>query len=65
MKKFTLDWNVMKNWPPVLWGVFAGLVGIIGFIVYILIKMYVEVGILKYYCAALATFLIWFVHKAK
>jgi hypothetical protein len=65
MKKFTLDWNVMKTWPPVLWGIFFGLIGLIAFILYVVVKMYVEVGILRYYIALLATFFTWFIHKAK
>lgn len=41
----------MKNWPPVLWAVFFALIGFLGSFVTILIRLYSEIGILKYYLA--------------
>ena len=30
MQQFVLDWNVMKNWPPVLWAVFFAMIAFLG-----------------------------------
>ena len=51
MQQFTLDWNVMKNWPPVLWAVFFALIAFLGAFGDILFKLYHQIDILKYYLA--------------
>ena len=47
LSHFTLDWNTMKNWPPILWGVFFALIAGILLLVYILVNAYSVNGVLK------------------
>lgn len=49
LSQFTLDWEVMKNWPPILWAVFFLLIGFVGFTFYYLFELYATVGIAFYY----------------
>lgn len=66
MSKFVLDWKYMKNWPPVLWAIFAALIGFIIFIVIVLFKYYFQWDLQFRYPAwgfALA-FFFWYKSRA-
>ena len=65
MQEFVLDWNVMKNWPPVLWAVFFALVAFLLVLVVTVFKLYIALGILKWYLLAMGVFASWFYIKAK
>jgi hypothetical protein len=57
--QFVLDWNVMKNWPPILWAVFVALLAFLGAYADVLLHLYKHLGIMKYYilwAIALASF---------
>ena len=49
MQQFVLDWSVMKNWPPVLWVVFFGLIAFLAAYFKVLVSLYVQIKYAKYY----------------
>jgi hypothetical protein len=65
MKQFVLDPAVMKNWPPVLWAVFAGLVSFLGALVVIIVKLYLALSIVKWYICFIGAVGVWFYLKAR
>jgi len=65
LKKFVLDWNVMKTWPPILWAVFCVLIAAILLLVSILVRVYVEYHILKDYFYLIAVIAAWFYYKSQ
>ena len=65
MQQFTLDWNVMKHWPLILWVIFFGLILILGTLLKVVLTFYVGIGILKYYVIVLVAFFTWFLLKAR
>jgi hypothetical protein len=54
-QQLTLDWNIMKNWPPILWAIFLGLVLLIGTIVVYTLFLYYTIGYLSSYLTLLST----------
>jgi|LauGreDrversion4_2_1035121.scaffolds.fasta_scaffold291746_1 hypothetical protein len=48
-QEFTLDWNVMKNWPLILWVLFVGLVLLVGTLVLYIMYLYDSIGYLDAY----------------
>jgi len=49
MQEFTLDWNVMKHWPPILWVVFFALLTFLGAYFKALISLYDAISYTRYY----------------
>lgn len=65
MKRFVLDWNIMKTWPPVLWGVFFALIVILVSLVVVLFKEYYQLSIVKWYGLWAACIGVWFYVKSR
>ncbi|CAI2373366.1 unnamed protein product [Moneuplotes crassus] len=63
LQDFTLDWEVMKNWPAMLWGVFISLIGFLIFTLYHLFVLYRESEVLGYYLIFLVLYISYFVIK--
>jgi len=62
MQEFVLDWKIMKNWPPILWGVFTFLVAAGGYIIVDLFFTYAEYsleGLFVYMVLSIA-FYFWY-----
>jgi len=55
----------MKNWPPVLWGVFFAMIGFLGSFASILFKLYNQINILNYYIAWAIALGGFFYYKGK
>lgn len=53
LQQFTLDWEVMKNWPPILWVLFFLLIGFIIGTFAFLFYLYAAIGIALYYAIVL------------
>ncbi len=64
-QQLTLDWNVMKNWPLILWIIFFGLVILIGTIVIYIMYLYAAIGYLNTYLTAISTFMGIFIAMYK
>ena len=62
---FTLDWNTMKNWPPILWGVFFALIAGILLLVYVLVNAYSVNGVLREYFVLEGIIFSWFFYKSR
>ncbi|CDW82951.1 UNKNOWN [Stylonychia lemnae] len=54
LQQFTLDWNVMKNWPWYLWALFIGLISLIGFIFTYLYYLYSTIQFFNIYIGIFA-----------
>jgi uncharacterized membrane-anchored protein len=61
LQQFTLDWNVMKNWPWYMWVLFIGLITLLGSITSYTFYLYSTVGFLTTYLVLIAgaVALIW------
>ena len=61
LQQFTLDWNVMKNWPWYLWVLFVGLITLLGSIASYVFYLYYTVGFFMTYIYLIggAVGLIW------
>ena len=64
MQKFVLDWDVMKTWPPVLWGVFFGLIVLIVALSKVLIHVYIGSQVVWLYAIWGVLFFTWFFFKS-
>jgi hypothetical protein len=53
-QQFTLDWNVMKDWPLILWVLFGGLVLLIGSLVLYIYYLYDSIGYLDSYISLIS-----------
>ena len=62
---FTLDWDTMKNWPPILWAVFCALIAGICLLVSVLYSAYSVTGALKEYAILEGLIFSWFFYKAR
>ena len=49
LKQFCLDWDIMKNWPPILWAVFGVLVIVVISICTIMFIYYKSAHVLTEY----------------
>jgi len=65
LSHFTLDWNIMKNWPPILWAVFCALVAGVILLVYILVNAYSVNGVLKGYGVLEGVIFSWLYYKSR
>ena len=65
MRQFRIDWNYMKNWPPVLWAIFFALCVFLIALVYTVFKLYLQLGILKWYLCLILVASIAFLYKAQ
>lgn len=65
LSKITLDWNVMKNWPAIVWAIFAGLIGLLIFLVRFLVKTYFSLHIVKGFAVGFGLFGAWFYYKSR
>jgi len=65
LQDLTLDWNVMKNWPLILWIIFIGLVLLIATIVCYIMFLYQSIGYLEAYITAISTFVGIFIVTSK
>jgi len=63
LQDFTLDWEVMKNWPPILWVIFVGLVAFLIFTVSHLFMLYYQSNVLPFYGILLTLYIGFFVIK--
>ena len=61
LQSFTLDWNVMKNWPWFLWVLFIGLITLIVSIFSYLFYLYATINFLLIYIGVIAAVvgLVW------
>lgn len=55
LQKITLEWDIIKTWGKGLWILFLSLVAIILGIVFVVFRVYYEIGYLKWY----ALYAIW------
>lgn len=55
-QQLTLDWNIMKNWPLILWVIFIGLVLLLVTIVTYIFYLYYLIGYLSAYLTFLSAF---------
>lgn len=53
-----IDWEVMKNWPPILWVIFIGMIGLIGFTISYIFQMYAIIHIAFYYEVLLVAIIV-------
>jgi hypothetical protein len=56
LSQLTLDWNIMKNWPLILWVIFLGLILLFATIVSYIFFLYYTIGYLTAYLTLLSTF---------
>lgn len=61
LQQFTLDWNVMKNWPWFLWALFLGLITLLLSITSYLFYLYSTIGFALIYVGVLVIILggVW------
>jgi hypothetical protein len=56
LQELTLDWNIMKNWPLILWVIFIGLILLFVTIIGYIFFLYYSIGYLSAYITLLTTF---------
>lgn len=64
-QQLTLDWNVMKDWPMILWIIFLGLVILVATIVVYILFLYSSIGYLDAYITGISTFVGVFIFLYK
>jgi hypothetical protein len=55
LSQLTLDWNIMKTWPLILWVVFLGLILLFATIISYIFFLYYTIGYLSAYITLLST----------
>lgn len=60
-----LDWNVMKNWPPILWAIFIALIVFLAALIRFVVKVYMALHIIKWFVLGLGIFGAWFYYKSR